>query len=76
VVAVGPRQAGREHAGNVIHCAESALAVREAVRQARAIDRATISHPYGDGRAGERIADLLSITDPTDAAMRRKLNTY
>lgn len=76
VVDVGPRQAGREHAGNVIHCAESALAVREAVRQARAIDRATISHPYGDGRAGERIADLLSITDPTDAAMRRKLNTY
>jgi len=75
-VDVGPRQAGREHASNVIHCAESAQAVREAVRQARAMNRSDIVHPYGDGRAGERIADLLSLVDPADAAMRRKLNTY
>ncbi len=75
-VDVGPRQNGRERAGNAVHSVESASGVREALAAARALDRSQLSHPYGDGRAGERIADLLASTDPGDARLRRKLCTY
>ena len=35
-----------------------------------------LTHPYGDGRAGERVAEALATTDPGDARVRRKLCTY
>jgi len=76
VVDVGPRQNGRERAGNAVHALESAQGVREALASARAMDRAKLTHPYGDGRAGERVAEALATTDPGDARVRRKLCTY
>ncbi|MGE3512756.1 MAG: UDP-N-acetylglucosamine 2-epimerase [Vicinamibacterales bacterium] len=75
-VNIGPRQAGRERAGNVVDAAaETPEAVREALVKARAIDRTAITHPYGDGKSGERISDVLART-PGDASLLRKRNTY
>lgn len=72
-VDIGPRQSGRERAGNVVHAdAETIEAIARAVRAACALDRASLSHPYGDGRAGERIAEHLASLDPRDPALLRK----
>lgn len=76
-VDIGPRQAGRERAANAVHAsAESAEAVAAALRTARAIPRRSIAHPYGDGRAGERIAAALARFDPHDPGMLRKRCAY
>jgi UDP-hydrolysing UDP-N-acetyl-D-glucosamine 2-epimerase len=71
-VDIGPRQAGRERAGNVVACGESADAIRAALNAAASIDRSTITHPYGDGSSGQRTADLLSQTNPHDPRLLRK----
>lgn len=76
VVDIGPRQNGRERPGNVVHGAESEAAIREGLATARSIDRSTISHPYGDGRAGVRVAECLAAVDPRDPALLRKLCAY
>src|SRR5919106_4130517 len=63
VVNIGPRQAGRQRGSNVIDVgydrAEIADAVREQVRHG------PYGHEpiYGDGRAGRRIADVLSSAE-------------
>lgn len=73
VVDVGPRQAGRERVGNVVAVAREAREeVGPALARAQALNLADLRHPYGDGRAGERIADILASCEP----MRRKRNTY
>lgn len=81
---IGPRQSGRECAGNVLHLmptrdafgkiANSFLAYRAASDhlQARAARRTYST--FGDGRAGERIARLLESTEP--APLIRKRNSY
>lgn len=72
-VDVGPRQAGRERVGNVVAVAREARdEVAPAVARAQALDLSDLRHPYGDGRAGERIAGILASCDP----VRRKRNTY
>jgi UDP-hydrolysing UDP-N-acetyl-D-glucosamine 2-epimerase len=77
VVDIGPRQGGRERCRNAVHLdSERAQAVRDAVKQARSLDLSTLNHPYGDGRAGPRIADLLAETDPHESGYLRKRNTY
>lgn len=77
VVDIGQRQNGRERSSNVVHAAsESTNDVRDALRRARDVDRGAITHPYGDGRAGQRIAELLASTNPHDPALLRKLCTY
>lgn len=76
VVDIGPRQAGRERANNAFHALETAEGVAGALRHARALDRGMIRHPYGDGTAGRRIAEILARTPPTDAGVRRKLCAY
>lgn len=64
VVDIGHRQEGRDAPANVIRCGEGAEAIRAAVAQAgssafRAV-AAAVRNPYGDGRAAERIADVLT----------------
>lgn len=77
VVDVGPRQHGRERPSNVAHAAsESTTDISAAIREARGKDRSAITHPYGDGHAGLRIAGILAETDPHDPRLLRKLNTY
>jgi len=77
VVDIGPRQSGRERCGNVIHVdAERPDAIAAAVHQARALDRSGLSHPYGDGQAGPRIARALADTNPHDPRLLRKRCAY
>jgi UDP-hydrolysing UDP-N-acetyl-D-glucosamine 2-epimerase len=76
-VDVGRRQAGRERPNNVITAdSESPDRLATALRAAAAIDRRAITHPYGDGRAGERIARLLAEVDPLARDLLRKRSTY
>lgn len=77
VVNVGQRQAGRERAANVfdVDHADPAMIVK-AIDRARAADLSAMTHPYGDGRAGERAADALVMINPHEPGMLRKRNTY
>ncbi len=74
-VNIGSRQAGREKPGNVIDCGYGKESVARALRKALKLDLRRMRHPYGNGRAGQRIADLLARIDPK-AAPLRKINTY
>ncbi len=76
-VDVGTRQAGREPGGRaLVHADETAASIRAALR------RALSQRPrrggrcvYGDGRAGERIAEILAATQPTPDLLRKPI-TY
>jgi UDP-hydrolysing UDP-N-acetyl-D-glucosamine 2-epimerase len=77
VVDIGPRQAGRERCDNVVHVEhERADAVRAAVSRARALKLGAITHPYGDGHAGERAAAVLAEVSPHQPWVLRKRNAY
>lgn len=76
VVNLGPRQAGRECAGNVVDVAKAdagAIAAAIAAVRRRKLRPAKL---YGDGHAGERIAALLAKTDGCAALCLRKCNAY
>lgn len=75
VVNVGPRQAGRDKPANVIDCGYGEASVREALRQAVNTHRASARHPFGDGRAGERIAETLATLDLKSIPLRKR-NAY
>ena len=80
VVNVGRRQSERHHASNVFFVNDDREAI---VRQVRAIfdDEGTrqqvrnCENPFGDGRAGERVAELLA-TVPLDAKLLNKDLSY
>jgi len=72
---LGDRQRGREAGASVIHCDHAADAIREAIDRALAMDLTGSEHPYGDGTAGQRIADFLEATD-LRAIPRHKCNLY
>ena len=76
-VNVGDRQAGRERSGrSVIDTDESRSSIRAALSRAKRLRVAAgAKSVYGDGRAGSRIAAILSRV-PLDDAFRRKRITY
>ncbi len=74
-VNVGPRQAGREKPGNVIDCDYGEVAVRAALEAAMSRGRRRVRHPYGDGHAGQRIAELLARLDLREVPTRKR-NMY
>src|SRR5690606_26747117 len=74
-VNIGPRQAGREKPANVVDCDYGEQNARRALKRALRLDLRRMRHPYGDGRAGERIANRLATID-LDAAPLRKRNAY
>jgi len=76
-VNVGSRQAGRLRCGpNVIDARETGPAITRAVRRAlRRAHPASARCGYGDGRAGERIAEVLQRLVITPALRARRL-TY
>ena len=77
VVDIGPRQGGRERAGNVVHAeAGDPEAIARAVIHVRELDLRALEHPLGDGRAGPRIARTLALVDPSDPSCTRKRNAY
>ncbi len=64
---VGPRQQGRPKAASVISCRENAEDIARALALVRepAFRRrlADLHHPFGDGRAAQRIADVLTAEE-------------
>ncbi len=82
VLNIGPRQSGRERADNVVDVGFrrsnlwSVGPLEGALLRARFRVRPSGNHPYGDGRAGPRIAALLARTDPHSPGVLRKHNTY
>jgi UDP-hydrolysing UDP-N-acetyl-D-glucosamine 2-epimerase len=80
VVNIGNRQRGRQQAGNILNCGygrdDIAGAVRRALSDAafRAACAAAVN-PYGDGKSGRRICELLRDI-AIDAALLDKQTTY
>jgi len=74
-VNVGPRQAGRHRPRHVVDCDYGRANVEAALRRALTLDLAGLRHPYGPGRTGPSIADLLASID-LDAIPLRKRNRY
>jgi UDP-N-acetylglucosamine 2-epimerase len=64
-VNIGSRQQGRERGTNVIDVAHDRDAVTAAIREHILRGRPPADHLYGDGGAGQRIADCLATTEFT-----------
>lgn len=60
VVNVGTRQSGREHGANVVNVGYDRAEIASAIRRQVEHGRYERSPLFGDGRAGERIADILA----------------
>lgn len=76
-VDIGPRQSGRERAGNVVAAAnEQPEQVARAIEKARGLNLAVLTHPFGDGLTGPRVAALLAGTNPHDPGLLRKHCAY
>ncbi len=76
-VDIGARQAGREHFANAVRVErETPEAIAAAITSALKLNRSGVTHGYGDGTAGRRIAEILRQTDPFVPSVRRKRNTY
>ncbi len=59
-VNVGTRQTGRERGRNVIDVSYDAHAIQNAVKKQLRHGRYSMSKLYGDGKAGERVANILA----------------
>lgn len=59
-VDIGTRQSGREHGENVMHAGYNAPEIEAAIRRQLAHGRYAPSAMFGDGGAGERIANILA----------------
>lgn len=75
VVNVGDRQLLRERGPNVTDVPAQAEAIASALAAARARGRWPCDNPWGDGRAGERIAGLLASL-PAGPQLLEKVNSY
>ncbi len=74
-VNIGSRQDGREKPRNVVDCSYGSRTVRRALKIALGLDTRRVRHPYGDGRAGQRIADILATIN-FDRVSIHKRNAY
>jgi UDP-hydrolysing UDP-N-acetyl-D-glucosamine 2-epimerase len=64
-VTVGTRQQDREHGRNVVHASYDATEIADAMRDQIAHGRYERNLLFGDGTAGERIAQILATVTPT-----------
>jgi UDP-hydrolysing UDP-N-acetyl-D-glucosamine 2-epimerase len=62
-VNIGTRQSGREHGPNVMHVGYNNTDIEAAIRKQIAHGRYERSTMFGDGKAGQRIADVLAETE-------------
>lgn len=62
-VNLGPRQAGREKPGTVIDAKYGEAPTKRAMNKALAMDTKGQRHPYGNGKAGQKVAALLAKVD-------------
>jgi len=65
VVNIGSRQAGRERGSNVIDVGHDRTSIQTAIHRQSEHGRYPPSHLYGDGTAGQRIAELLACRELT-----------
>ena len=63
VVNIGTRQNGRERGTNVLDVGYSKDEIYEAIQHQISNSRAGLNRLYGDGKAGERIANVLAKAD-------------
>jgi GDP/UDP-N,N'-diacetylbacillosamine 2-epimerase (hydrolysing) len=75
VLNIGDRQRMREHGPNVIDVPAQPDAIAWGLRQQLGHGRYGCDNGWGDGHAGERIAQLLA-TLPLDARLLEKINSY
>lgn len=75
VVNIGNRQHLREHGPNVVDVATDTPAIVAALRAQLSQGRWPCENPWGDGHAGEKIAQLL-VRLPLDGAVLEKTNSY
>ena len=74
VLDLGPRQHLRERNPGVRSLGVSAVEISAALRELLGADRPAPHNVYGDGRAGERIADLLATVDLSPALLNKTLS--
>ncbi|MFC2163244.1 UDP-N-acetylglucosamine 2-epimerase [Candidatus Altiarchaeota archaeon] len=78
VVNIGTRQNGRERAGNVIDVGHDRAEILEGIEKAMSKEFRTkmagIKSPYGDGKTGSKIADILTDIDINKRLMQKKLS--
>ena len=74
-VNLGTRQGGRETPSTVISCPHRVSAIREAIREAMAMDTRRLRHPYGRGNTGRLIADTLAEVNLERVPLRKR-NRY
>jgi GDP/UDP-N,N'-diacetylbacillosamine 2-epimerase (hydrolysing) len=75
VVNIGTRQHLREHGPNVVDVPVQPEAIAQALQAQRNHGAWAWDNPWGDGRAGERIAGLLARL-PLDGTVLEKTNRY
>jgi UDP-hydrolysing UDP-N-acetyl-D-glucosamine 2-epimerase len=63
-VNIGSRQAGRERGPNVIDVGHDSVMIEDAVKKQLSHGKYERSFLYGDGKAGERIGEILASTLP------------
>lgn len=75
-VNIGARQRGRDRAANIIDCPAEPEAIKAAIAKARSTEFRAIASacgsPYGDGRAGERIAAILATLPERDTLLHKR----
>ena len=78
-VNIGSRQEGRERASNVIEVKHDKEEIKNAIKKAiynkefKEIVQNS-ENPYGDGKTGKRVADILSNITLDNKLMNKKLN--
>ncbi|MCA9271889.1 MAG: UDP-N-acetylglucosamine 2-epimerase (hydrolyzing) [Phycisphaerales bacterium] len=72
-VNIGSRQSGRERGTNVIDAhGETTGAIAGAIGRVVEMDRSSITHPFGDGRTGVRVAEILAGVNLAEPGLLRK----
>lgn len=72
-VNIGSRQEARERAGNVIDAQNTVESIEAAIRKQIEHGHYEMADTYGDGKAGERIANVLANLGPVEV---QKMITY
>jgi UDP-hydrolysing UDP-N-acetyl-D-glucosamine 2-epimerase len=71
-VNVGTRQDGRLRAASIIDCPINSSAILHAIDTAMASDCSRVTNPYGDGRTGRRIVDILAALEDPETLLRKQ----
>lgn len=73
-VNIGDRQAGRLRADSVIDCAPAREAIAAALARALVMDARDVVNPYGDGRSGARIVEILAALEVPSSLLRKRFH--